>query len=199
MAELGGSRLALSSGKLNCSRKFLYFWIPAFLPFSQSSLQFSTPSSWKNLLKVSKRNVIYSIPPLSRFWKSENSDNRLRKFSRSGEEGKTNEISSRVRWKKRIWNNGALLLLRKRRKKEDFGNANNPMLPPPKNVVSRTYFSPLKIGRKNLDSRGWMNEFPPRALGCLSFPAKWHGTRFVSGELDRIEIPLYVQGEFHSR
>lgn len=37
-----------------------------------------------------------------------------------------------------------------------------------------------------------MNEFPPRGLGCLSFPAKWHGTRFVSGELDRIEIPLYT-------
>lgn len=50
-----------------------------------------------------------------------------------------------------------------------------------------------KLGAK-ISTRGaeWMNEFPPRGLGCLSFPAKWHGTRFVSGELDRIEIPLYT-------
>lgn len=37
--------LGLSSGKLNCSHKFLYFWIPAFLRLSESSLQFSTFSS----------------------------------------------------------------------------------------------------------------------------------------------------------
>lgn len=43
-----------------------------------------------------------------------------------------------------------------------------------------------------------MNEFPPRGLGCLSFPAKWHGTRFVSGELDRIEIPLYTHTHIYT-
>lgn len=83
--------------------------------------------------------------------------------------------------------------------------ASNPMLPP-RRTSFRALFSVenwAQRGKISTRGAGRMNEFPPRALGYLSFPAKWHGTRFVSGELDRIEIPLYIYiyvlGEFHSR
>lgn len=72
--------------------------------------------------------------------------------------------------------------------------ASNPMLPP-RRTSFRALFSVenwAQRGKISTRGAGRMNEFPPRALGYLSFPAKWHGTRFVSGELDRIEIPLYI-------
>lgn len=109
-------------------------------------------------------------------------------------------IRACTEWK-RIRNNRALLLHREENK-GDFGKveaqtailASNPMLPPRRTSFRALFSVENWAQRRKISTRGagWMNEFPPRALGYLSFPAKWHGTRFVSGELDRIEIPLYI-------